>query len=33
MIHRLWKVLKREEVRERRRERRMVGKRMILILM
>jgi len=33
IIHRLWKVLKRVEERERRRDRRMVGKRMILVLM
>jgi len=33
IIHRLWKVLKMVEVREKRRERRMVGKRMILVLM
>jgi hypothetical protein len=32
-MHRLWKNLKRVEERERRRERRMVGKRMILVLM
>jgi hypothetical protein len=32
-ITRLWKVLKRVEERERRWERRMVGKRMILVLM
>jgi hypothetical protein len=30
IIHRLWKVLKTVEERERRRDRRMVGKRMIL---
>ena len=33
IIHRLWKVLKRVEEREKRRERRMVGTRMILVLM
>jgi hypothetical protein len=33
MIRRLWKVLKRVEEREKRRERRIVGKRMILVLM
>jgi len=33
IIHRLWKVLKRVEEREWRRERWMVGKRMILVLM
>jgi membrane protein implicated in regulation of membrane protease activity len=33
IIYTLWKVLKRVEERERRRERRMVGKRMILVLM
>ena len=33
IIHRLWKVLKRVEGREKRRERRMVGMRMILVLM
>jgi len=33
IIHRLWKVLKMVEEREKRRERRMVGKRMILVLM
>jgi len=33
IIHRLWKVLKRVEDREKRRERRMVGMRMILVLM
>jgi hypothetical protein len=33
IIHRLWKVLKRVEEREKRREKRMVGKRMILVLM
>jgi len=33
VIHRLWKVLNRVEERERRRERRMVGKRTILVLM
>jgi hypothetical protein len=31
--HKLWKVLKRVDVRERSRERRMVGKRMIPVLM
>jgi len=33
IIHRLWKILKRVEKMEKRRERRMVGKRMILVLM
>jgi len=33
ILHRLWKVLKRVEEREKRRERRMVGTRMILVLM
>ena len=33
IIHRLWKVLKRVEEREKRRQRRIVGKRMILVLM
>jgi len=33
ILHRLWKVLKRVEEREKRRERRMVGKRMIVVLM
>jgi hypothetical protein len=33
IIHPLWKVLKRVEERVKRRERRMVGKRMILVLM
>jgi len=33
IIHRLWKVLRRVEEREKRRERRMVGTRMILVLM
>jgi len=33
IIHRHWKVLKRVEEREKRRERRMVGTRMILVLM
>jgi len=33
IIHRHWKVLKRVEDREKRRERRMVGTRMILVLM
>jgi len=33
IIHRLWKVLKRVEKREKWRERRMVGKKMILLLM
>jgi hypothetical protein len=33
IIHRLWKVVKRVEEREKRRERRMVGKRTILVLM
>ena len=33
IIYRLWKVLKRVEEREKRRERRMVGTRMILVLM
>jgi len=32
-LYRLWKVLKRVEEREKRRERRMVGKRMIHVLM
>jgi len=32
-IHKHWKVLKRVEEREKRRERRMVGTRMILVLM
>jgi len=32
-LYRLWKVLKRVEEREKRRERRMVGMRMILVLM
>ena len=32
-IHRLWKVLKMVEEREKRRERRIVGKKMILVLM
>jgi len=33
IIHRIWKVLKRVEEREKRRERRMVGTRIILVLM
>ena len=33
IIHRLWNVLKRVEEREKRRERRMVGKKIILVLM
>jgi len=33
IIHRLWKILKRVEEREKRMKRRMVGKRMILVLM
>jgi len=33
IIHRIWNVLNRVKEREKRRKRRMVGKRMILVLM